>query len=506
MRRAEGDVPRRLHGGGARRRSQPRVVDGADGRAPTRRRSSKKTQGAHDRSHRLRGQARRRSTARRFDRALAFGQGRASRVAATRRAATSSSSRRRAPARAAAPACPSSTRAGSRSTPSRGGARTARAPASRAARRRSPEERPTTPCDACDGSRLAPLPRARAPRRRALPRGHRALGRRRAARWAKTLALRRRPRRASPTRRSRELLRRLDVRARGRPRLPRPRPRAPRRSPAARCSASASPRSSAAASPARSTCSTSRPSACTRATPGACSATCASSPTWARTVLVVEHDAETIRAADHLIDLGPGGGRGGGHVVAEGPPRRRARRPALAHRRARSPDEPRRVARACRGRRPTRGIELTGARAHNLHDVDASASRSAAWRRRRRQRLGQEHARAAGPLPGAAPRARPRRAASPARTTRITVHEGASRARSPSTSRPSAARRASVPATFLGVWDEVRKLFAVARPRRKVRGYGAGALLVQQRGRRRPLPGLRRQGRHRRTRCRSCPT
>ena len=37
------------------------------------------------------------------------------------------------------------------------------------------------------------------------------------------------------------------------------------------------------------------------------------------TVLVVEHDEETIRAADHLIDLGPSGGRGGGVIVAAGP-------------------------------------------------------------------------------------------------------------------------------------------------------------------------------------------
>jgi len=36
------------------------------------------------------------------------------------------------------------------------------------------------------------------------------------------------------------------------------------------------------------------------------------------TVLVVEHDEETIRAADHVIDLGPGAGRHGGEVVAEG--------------------------------------------------------------------------------------------------------------------------------------------------------------------------------------------
>ncbi len=35
---------------------------------------------------------------------------------------------------------------------------------------------------------------------------------------------------------------------------------------------------------------------------------------------MVEHDADTIRAADHLIDLGPSGGRNGGNIVAEGPP------------------------------------------------------------------------------------------------------------------------------------------------------------------------------------------
>jgi excinuclease ABC subunit A len=36
------------------------------------------------------------------------------------------------------------------------------------------------------------------------------------------------------------------------------------------------------------------------------------------TVIVVEHDEETIRAADHVIDLGPGAGRHGGRIVAEG--------------------------------------------------------------------------------------------------------------------------------------------------------------------------------------------
>jgi excinuclease ABC subunit A len=36
------------------------------------------------------------------------------------------------------------------------------------------------------------------------------------------------------------------------------------------------------------------------------------------TILVVEHDEETIRSADHIVDLGPGGGRSGGEVVVAG--------------------------------------------------------------------------------------------------------------------------------------------------------------------------------------------
>ena len=36
------------------------------------------------------------------------------------------------------------------------------------------------------------------------------------------------------------------------------------------------------------------------------------------TVIVVEHDEQTMRAADHLVDLGPGAGEHGGRIVAQG--------------------------------------------------------------------------------------------------------------------------------------------------------------------------------------------
>ncbi|MBR0649453.1 excinuclease ABC subunit UvrA [Roseomonas terrae] len=46
------------------------------------------------------------------------------------------------------------------------------------------------------------------------------------------------------------------------------------------------------------------------------------------TVLVVEHDEDAIRQADHLIDIGPAAGKGGGHVIAQGTPAEVAANPA----------------------------------------------------------------------------------------------------------------------------------------------------------------------------------
>ena len=110
-----------------------------------------------------------------------------------------------------------------------------------------------------------------------------------------------------------------------------------------------------------------------RDTGPAARATCARWSTPGRTVLVVEHDAETIRAADHLIDLGPGGGRGGGRIVAEGTPAEVLALGGLAHRAGaprpaagcgRSPPRRVDVARARRARAPTTssGVDLRAPR------------------------------------------------------------------------------------------------------------------------------------------------
>ena len=88
------------------------------------------------------------------------------------------------------------------------------------------------------------------------------------------------------------------------------------------------------------------------------------------TVIVVEHDEGTIRAADHVVDLGPGAGEYGGEVVAEGTPAEIQAQPGsltgqflAGERQIPVPEE---------RRRPRGEIVVRGARQHNLKGVDAS--------------------------------------------------------------------------------------------------------------------------------------
>jgi len=89
------------------------------------------------------------------------------------------------------------------------------------------------------------------------------------------------------------------------------------------------------------------------------------------TVIVVEHDEETMRSADHIVDMGPGAGEHGGRVVAEGAPAEITAAPAsltgdfLAGRR--------RIAVPGQRRLLTGGsFTVRGARMHNLRDIDVN--------------------------------------------------------------------------------------------------------------------------------------
>ncbi len=86
------------------------------------------------------------------------------------------------------------------------------------------------------------------------------------------------------------------------------------------------------------------------------------------TVLVVEHDEDTIRAADYVVDMGPGAGELGGKVVAAGTPEEIVENPdsitgayLTGKRQIRLPEK---------RRKPGRGeIKITGAAANNLKGV-----------------------------------------------------------------------------------------------------------------------------------------
>jgi len=86
------------------------------------------------------------------------------------------------------------------------------------------------------------------------------------------------------------------------------------------------------------------------------------------TVIVVEHDEGTMRAADHLVDLGPGAGEHGGHVVAEGRPEEVMRVPESLTGEYLSGG--RQIDVPAKRRRPDGHIEIEGAAQHNLQKID----------------------------------------------------------------------------------------------------------------------------------------
>ena len=187
------------------------------------------------------------------------------------------------------------------------------------------------------------------------------------------------------------------------------------------------------------------------------------------TAIVVEHDAEMIRAADYVLDLGPTGGRGGGYIVAAGP----------ADKVLSSPDSP--TARALNGDHPapreaittaaSKWIELRGARAHNLQKVNFKvpvgrltvvAGVSGSGKSTLVRQVFYPALRQALQLVTDPPLGFDKLLGATAVKRALAVDQS-----------PIGRTPRSVPATFLGVWDEIRKLFA-SLPEAKLRGYMPG--------------------------------
>lgn len=174
------------------------------------------------------------------------------------------------------------------------------------------------------------------------------------------------------------------------------------------------------------------------------------------TVLVVEHDAEVIRAADYLIDMGPTGGSAGGNVVAQGTPD-----VVLSHPASPTARELRGTAAVRKGRTPKNDVprvRLSGVTANNLRNVTVE--------------IPEGHLTVVAGVSGSGKSTLIRSVLLPAMRQQldlVTEAPGAfdalytsgniKRAVSVDQS-PIGRTPRSVPATFLGVWDLIRAIFA----------------------------------------------
>jgi excinuclease ABC subunit A len=196
------------------------------------------------------------------------------------------------------------------------------------------------------------------------------------------------------------------------------------------------------------------------------------------TVLVVEHDEDTMRAADWIVDLGPGAGVKGGELVAEGTAERLAATPQsltgqfLSGARTITPPHPER-------RRPKGWLALRGAELHNLKGFDVRIPLAAltcvtgvSGSGKSSLVTGTLYPALARPLMGSKARVGPHGGLEGLDRVDKVIHI---------TQDPIGRTPRSNPATYAGVFDDIRKVFARTNEAKK-RGYQPGRFSFNVKG------------------------
>jgi excinuclease ABC subunit A len=191
------------------------------------------------------------------------------------------------------------------------------------------------------------------------------------------------------------------------------------------------------------------------------------------TLVVVEHDEDTIRRAHHVIDLGPGAGKLGGRVIAAGTAEELMKQPDSITGRflsnpLRHPLQPRRPV-----KRDAPAIEIAGAALHNLKKVDlrvplgrlvAITGVSGSGKSTLARDVLHDSLKAGGPVGCKALKGRKL-------VERVLEVDQAPIGKTPR----------SCPATYVGFWDSIRRLFADTSEAR-IRGWSASRFSFNTKG------------------------